>query len=149
MGANIEAMKGALICLCVLIVASCSPQRYVQRQLQKHPEWMVNDTSYVLVTDTLTVPEYVYDTAFTMGETDTVILENDSIKVVLMKQKEYVYLQATVKAQKRTYTHKCPVITKRIVVEKPVTWVQRIFRETWVLWLMGTGILISIAWIRR
>lgn len=144
-------MKWAILCIVAVMAASCSTERFVKKQVAKNPQWFENDTTYVQTIDTVELAKYVHDTTFQIGPHDTVVIDNDTLRIEVARSGDKLRLKTTVKPRKAAVKGTDMVITRTITITKRwiPSWIQRLFAETWVLWLMGTGILVAIGWIRR
>lgn len=70
-------MKNLLILLFVAVFAiSCTPQKRLQKLLNRHPELLKFDT----INDTLTRPAIEFDSAFTARTGDTVFIVKNNVK---------------------------------------------------------------------
>ena len=97
-----------LFLVVILLLAACSPQKYVQRQLQKHPEWAA-DTLVQVRIDTITTQAYHTDTFFKLNLTDSVDTlrqENDTVRILITRDKDRLEVRTVVKPQKIPFEHK-------------------------------------------
>ena len=69
------------ILLC-LFLASCSPEKRIQRIVEKHPHLVQNDT--IIIHDTTVIQSYNYDTT-------TVLVENKTVEVINNEKLRLVY----------------------------------------------------------
>ena len=79
-------MKNLLIAL-TLIMASCSPSKRAQRHLQRalilDSQIAIHDT--VIYRDTIITPLEAISDTFFVSETDTIILENESLRTKIIR----------------------------------------------------------------
>lgn len=83
---NYRNMRYLLIALSLVMVA-CNPSRRAQRHLQKalilDPQISAHDT--IIYRDTIITPLEAISDTFFVSETDTIILENESLRTKIIK----------------------------------------------------------------
>jgi hypothetical protein len=93
----------------LMLMASCSSEKKLSKAINNHgqkesaayfvkhyPEYFKSDTVIIFDTITVIVPEHTIDTTF-IELRDTIIIENEKIKVVLKKTEDGWSLSGTVK----------------------------------------------------
>lgn len=104
------------IILCVLItLMSCSPQKRLNRLLNKHPDL----TKVVLITDTVITPTLYADTVFSFIK-DTVFLNHEKLNITYYKVNDSVFLSGTCSSD--TIVKERPVIA--ITPEKSLYYIK-------------------------
>jgi hypothetical protein len=65
----------------IVVLTSCTPQKRLQRLLEKHPELTVNDT--IFIRDTIIIPSYRTDTTtLLVHHTTTEVINNERVRLV-------------------------------------------------------------------
>lgn len=135
--------------LCVLMaLTSCSTEKFVKRQLAKHPEWGTY-TDTTLVHDTLTLKESVHDSVFVLNltdSTDTMTMENDTVRVEITRWKDRLQVRTVVKERPVPYVQQRVVNNSVQVPQPPKSFIQRsldmlgrwalIILVGWLLWYL-------------
>lgn len=112
-----------------LVAVSCSPQMRLNRLVKNHPELLRSDS--FLVWDTLTVEKTVHRDSFiiTSGVTDTFVLDNDTVRVVITRYKTQLVTKVEVKERKVPFV-KTMVVNKVVATEKQKTWLGKAWMFT-------------------
>jgi len=114
-----------------LVNGACSPQKRLQRLVNKHPELMSKDT--IRINDTVWVKGVQKDTVFHYREfheriLDTIKIERDNLRVEIWRIDSMVYVDAECKDTMLVRDIAVPV--DRIVVHN------RNGMPNWVFWLL-------------
>lgn len=86
-------MKKLILIISALLLFSCSPQKKLQKLLNKYPELVAADT--VHFNDTVYTTAIKADSVFvldTINRTDTFTLEKEKLKVKVILQKDSIYI---------------------------------------------------------
>lgn len=139
-------MKNLLIAL-TLITVSCSPSKRAQRHLQKalilDSQIAIHDT--VIYRDTIITPLEAISDTFFVSETDTIILENESLRTKIIRSYDTL----------EVYSECFPdtiIVEKRIPVER-IKYVQKDSgwgntAKTIAIWLfLGIAVLMVLRMI--
>lgn len=138
--------------LLVLLLQSCSTEKYVKRQLAKNPHWgTATDTT--VVHDTLRLMKSRHDTTFIIN-TDTVqtwVQENDTVLVTITRTVDKLHVQTVVKERKIPYVKEV-VINRKVEVVKHRTFTQRALDmlSRWALVLLVILACVKLAqWLNN
>ena len=109
----------------ILSLPSCSPQKRLERFLNRHPEFRHPDT--LIVRDTLITPIVQADTTLHIEQLyDTVVLEKERLQVKLLRKLDTLYLNGTCLPDTIYYEKQIPVEKIKLIKEplnlKPVLW---------------------------
>lgn len=133
-------MKNLILILIVL--SSCTPQKRFTRLVNKHPYLLTTDS--VILTDTIDViiPNSSIDTTILIKSIkDTVTLENDTIKVIVYKDGESIYIKGECKTD---------TVTKIIERTIPINHYKEVVKNKSNKWLwIIIAFLVLIVFIRR
>lgn len=100
------------IVLAVIILASCSPQKRLNRLVALHPELVQNDTIHIR--DTTIIPATRIDTSFHESKlNDTIIITKEKLRVKIHSYQDSIYVYVHQEAD-------TVVVEKEIVVDRIV-----------------------------
>lgn len=103
-------MRLFFILISILIISACSPQKQLQKLLEKYPE--LKETETVIVQDTIYISENRTDTAFVFNSLiDTVLITNDRVDIRIIREYDTIKVNSYVKPD-------TVIISKPIEVEK-------------------------------
>lgn len=109
-----------LIYICLLLlsfgVVSCDPVRRINRIAKKHG---IEFTDTIRVKDTITIKKEIHDTTVITKPNDTITIENERLKVRVLRFHDTIKVNAECKEVVRYIDRKIPVKTYQ-VIEK--TW---------------------------
>lgn len=84
-------MRIVVIALCILYT-SCTPQKKLQRLLDKHPELTQKDT--LTIRDTITTETISHDTLLNWATLyDTTYIEKDRLRIKVIKVNDSIYIK--------------------------------------------------------
>jgi len=84
-------MKKVFYILILLILASCSPQKRIERIIKRHPEIQTTQT----ITDTVYIKPVSIDTVFLLEPQDTIIITDTSgLQIGIIRDENSFKLQA-------------------------------------------------------
>ncbi len=130
-------MKRIILILAVILIG-CSPQKRLNRLIERNPELLTIDT----ITDTVTVivPEVKIDTFLTLTNLlDTIYITRDRLKLTTILQNDTLYIAAECETDTIEVIREIPV--ERVIV-KPLTWWEK--NQIWVIPLIVIAILAAI-----
>ena len=124
--------------LLLSVLASCSPQRRLDRLVAHHPELRIADT--LLIRDTIITLPVVADTALSiMRLTDTVTISRDRLEIKLVRINDTILVKGTCKADTIIQVLHVPVEKIRLVKSEG-----KVLSK--VLWIVvGLGV-IAVLW---
>lgn len=103
----------AIILISLMIIVSCSPQRRLNRLIDKHPSLVQNDT--VFIKDTIITKEVKSDTAF-FYLVDSIIVTNEKLEIKYIKKNDTIYLSGKCKSDTIYYTNE--VLVEKVVYKE-------------------------------
>jgi hypothetical protein len=143
-------IRTAAMLLGLLLLQSCSTEKYVKRQLAKHPEWgTTTDTTRTV--DTLRVLQSVHDTTFILrpqDSTETHTLENDTVKVVITRYRDRMQVRTILKEQKVPYTKEV-IVNRKVVVQEHRTFADRLMDMLGRWALTAIIIWLLLRWLKK
>ncbi len=125
--------------LAILFFSSCTPQRRLNRLLNRHP-YLLQEQQTIIVHDTVTVtiPGTKVDTLFSVKQLrDTVFFTKEQLHVKTWIKNDTVYISAECDTVTKTVIREIPVKTNKFTYRKP--------RDGLILWLIVIAALIGIA----
>lgn len=140
------------IVISLLLLASCSPQRRLNRLIGNHPELAkvhVKDTVLTAIeTDTIYIPERSIDTFFTF-QTDTFTVTDSGVTVTVIKEVDKWRLKTVVQRDTILYTDTVKIAYKdsvNVFEVKPIktSEIWR-YRKQGALWLLILLIIFYLA----
>jgi len=121
----------------LIFICSCSPQKKLQRLINKHPELLTQDTLNLVIHDTIVVEKYNYDTITQLSYHDSTIVVNNEkvyLKYFYDTLKKEIYHEVTCFGDTVYFIKEVQVFVDKVIVEE-LTW--------WEKW-RDTIIIISI-----
>jgi hypothetical protein len=143
-------MRCLIIAMLAALVASCNTQKFVKRQLARHPEW-ATDSTILVQWDTVHTASYLHDTTVVWrltDSTDTLTLDNDTVRITITRWRDRVKVVTVVKPQKVPY-RKTTTITRRVTVAEKRHWIKALWQEGWQLFTLLAGTIVAAAIIRN
>jgi hypothetical protein len=129
-------MRIVVIALCI-ICTSCTPQKKLQRLLDKHPELTKKDT--LTIRDTILVDHVSHDTVLSWTNLyDTTYIEKDRLRIKVVRVNDSIYIKGECIGDTIYYEKIVPV--DKIIYTKS--------EKSLNLWLIFAGVLLVIAIIR-
>ena len=132
-----KTMKLIPIFLTLMILASCGPQKRLNRLLDNHPYLAQKDTVKQMDTVKVTVPGVQSDSSFSIThlENDTVYIHEKQLKIKTFIHNDTVFISG-----------ECDTITKTVIREVKIPYDKFIYKKNdswrWYHWLLlGIGIL--------
>jgi hypothetical protein len=106
--------KYTFILFSFILLSACSPQRRLERLLERHPELRVQDT--LKICDTLRIPGDSADTVLPLGRMrDTIYLEKGRLQILLRKVHDTLVVRGKCKPDTVIIRRQIPVEKIRIV----------------------------------
>ena len=125
--------------LLILLLASCSPQRRLNRLLALHPELKTPDT--LVLHDTIPIPQIHTDTILRLSTLhDTVTLHKDHLQVKIHRLRDTIYIQCKTLPDTIYKTHHIPIQIIRYV--QPDKFDNLIGKIPWLI--IGLGLLVTL-----
>ena len=121
----------------ILLLVACSPQKKLNRLINKHPELLTQDTLNLVIHDTIVVEKYNYDTITQLSYHDsTIVVNNEKIylKYFYDTLTKEIYHEVTCYGDTVYFIKEVQVFVDKVIVEE-LTW--------WEKW-RDTIIIISI-----
>ena len=121
----------------LIFICSCSPQKKLQRLINKHPELLTQDTLNLIIHDTIVVEKYNYDTITQLSYHDSTIVVNNEkvyLKYFYDTLTKEIYHEVTCFGDTVYFIKEVQVLVDKVIVEE-LTW--------WEKW-RDTIIIISI-----
>lgn len=103
----------AILFISLIIIVSCSPQRRLNKLIDKHPSLMESDT--VFIKDTIITKEVKSDTAF-FYLIDSIIVTNEKLEIKYVKKNDTIYLSGKCKSDTIYYTNE--VLVEKVVYKE-------------------------------
>lgn len=125
-----------IIFFCILLCFSCSPQKKLQRLINKHPELIVKDTIQVTIKDTIVVLKHSKDTITNFYHNDTITIIDDRrtiLKYFYDTITNNIYHDLEIKQDTIYYEKVVPVEVEKVVIEELTWWEKNNF---WVIFLI-------------
>jgi hypothetical protein len=130
-------MKGIKVIILLLLAVSCTPQKKLQRLLDKHPELTKKDT--LTIRDTITTETISHDTLLNWTNLyDTTYIEKDRLRIKVVRVNDSIYIKGECIGDTIYYEKIVPV--DKIIYKKS--------EKSLNLWLIFVGVLLVIAIIR-
>jgi len=125
----------------LLMLASCSPQRRLERLVEHHPELRIADT--LLIRDTIITLPVVADTALSiMRLTDTVTISRDRLEIKLVRLNDTIHIKGKCKADTIVRELRIPVEKIKLVKAEGGVLSK-------VLWIViGVGVIVIVSRFR-
>lgn len=90
-----KLIRYLIIVLSVILFTGCSCEKRLQRLRVHCPECVTTE----IVSDTVIIPEYQYDTTFVMRRpTDTVVVLQDRVRIEVIRELDTFYLKTVIPA---------------------------------------------------
>ena len=121
----------------ILLLVACSPQKKLNRLINKHPELLTQDTLNLVIHDTIVVEKYNYDTITQLSYHDSTIVVNNEkvyLKYFYDTLTKEIYHEVTCYGDTVYFIKEVQVLVDKVIVEE-LTW--------WEKW-RDTIIVISI-----
>jgi len=121
----------------ILLLVACSPQKKLNRLINKHPELLTQDTLNLVIHDTIVVEKYNYDTITQLSYHDSTIVVNNEkvyLKYFYDTLTKEIYHEVTCYGDTVYFIKEVQVLVDKVIVEE-LTW--------WEKW-RDTIIIISI-----
>lgn len=121
----------------ILLLVACSPQKKLNRLINKHPELLTQDTLNLVIHDTIVVEKYNYDTITQLSYHDSTIVVNNEkvyLKYFYDTLTKEIYHEVTCFGDTVYFIKEVQVLVDKVIVEE-LTW--------WEKW-RDTIIIISI-----
>jgi len=128
----------------IVVMFSCSPQKKLQRLVNKHPELMQKDTMFVEIHDTIYIESTSFDTITQLFGSDTIITIDNStltLKYFYDTITKNIYHDVLIKKDTIFYEREISVPIEKIVIQE-LTWWQK--NNQWVIFLV---VLFTLALI--
>ena len=128
----------------IVVMFSCSPQKKLQRLVNKHPELMQKDTIFVEIHDTIYIESTSFDTITQLFGSDTIITIDNStltLKYFYDTITKNIYHDVLIKKDTIFYEREISVPIEKIVIQE-LTWWQK--NNQWVIFLV---VLFTLAHI--
>ena len=128
----------------IVVMFSCSPQKKLQRLVNKHPELMQKDTIFVEIHDTIYIESTSFDTITQLFGSDTIITIDNStltLKYFYDTITKNIYHDVLIKKDTIFYEREISVPIEKIVIQE-LTWWQK--NNQWVIFLV---VLFTLALI--
>lgn len=103
----------AILFISLIIIVSCSPQKRLNRLIDKHPSLVESDT--VFVKYTIITKEVKSDTAF-FYLIDSIIVTNEKLEIKYIKKNDTIYLSGKCKSDTIYYTNE--VLVEKVVYKE-------------------------------
>lgn len=103
----------AILFISLIIIVSCSPQKRLNRLIDKHPSLVESDT--VFIKDTIITKEVKSDTAF-FYLIDSIIVTNEKLEIKYIKNNDTIYLSGKCKSDTIYYTNE--VLVEKVVYKE-------------------------------
>lgn len=128
------------IALIIMLLYGCSPQKRLNRLIDKHPELVQKDT--IKLSDTIITKEVVKDTMFSINF-DTITLSKDKLRVQVIRKRDSIYLRGECKADTIYRDIEIPVDK---VVYKKQTIVKDIIDNMFIILFLIICFLLILKW---
>jgi len=128
----------------IVVMFSCSPQKKLQRLVNKHPELMQKDTIFVEIHDTIYIESTSFDTVTQFFHSDTITVINSerlTLKYFYDTITKNIYHDVLIKKDTIFYEREISVPIEKIVIQE-LTWWQK--NNQWVIFLV---VLFTLALI--
>lgn len=128
----------------IVVMFSCSPQKKLQRLVNKHPELMQKDTMFVEIHDTIYIESTSFDTVTQFFHSDTITVINSerlTLKYFYDTITKNIYHDVLIKKDTIFYEREISVPVEKIVIQE-LTWWQK--NNQWVIFLV---VLFTLALI--
>ena len=137
-------MKALIYIASILLLTSC----YTKNQaIRKFCVPLVKDT-IITIHDSVKVPISQVDTVFLQQHSDTVVVENDSVRVEYIRYRDTVYLRGIAKPRTIYITKKIPVkVTSPCPPKEELPWWHRYIKYVFgflALWFLVTGLILVL-----
>ena len=145
MSMKTRIQQGIVLAFFIVATLSCTPQKRLQRLIEKHPELVQADTIFII--DTLISPAIQADTAIIFtGTRDTLIVEREKLRVEVIRHTDTLYLNGRVAPD--------TIVNSREVVHEKLKIISHCALEVWLKkwgrWLFfGLGIGLSLWLLSR
>ena len=125
-------LKKIIYLIIILLLTSCSPQKRLNRLINKYPELSKTDT--IKLIDSVIVPAIKTDTFFSsFALKDTITITKEKLKIKLVKINDTIYLNAEVEPDTIIFEREIPI--KKVIYKKPISWWHKILKSGW-FWLI-------------
>jgi hypothetical protein len=119
-----------LLVTSAMLVISCSPQRRLEKLLERHPELTSKDT--LMVRDTLITPGVTADTSLLLAHLpDTVIIQKEKLRMELVRLHDTLFVSGNCMSDTIIRTLEVPVEKIRLV--KPDKAAMLIGKLPWIM----------------
>lgn len=135
-------MKIVIIIFAVLLLA-CSPQKRMNKLIDKHPEFVQNDT--LVFNDTIYIESVKADTVLWIDSMiDTVLIEKDNLKIRTVFRDNQIYIEGECESDTIYYTKEVPV-EKVVYLEDPPWAYANRFIKRWLKWIVLLFMALGVA----
>ena len=115
------------LAIAVLLTGCCTSQKVATKRIDRmtkcNPSLLSKDTLFITdsvrITDTVVIESASLDTSFFSNLADTVIIENDRIKIEYIRKDSLIYLTGRCK-EDTVFIDKKVYITKEVLIDKIV-----------------------------
>lgn len=128
----------------LIFICSCSPQKKLQRLINKHPELLTQDTLNLIIHDTVIVEKYNYDTITQLSYHDSTIVVNNEkvyLKYFYDTLRKEIYHEVICYGDTVYFTKEVQVIVEKVVIEELTWW------EKWRDTIIIIGIIILLLFL--
>ena len=128
----------------LIFICSCSPQKKLQRLINKHPELLTQDTLNLIIHDTVIVEKYNYDTITQLSYHDSTIVVNNEkvyLKYFYDTLRKEIYHEVICYGDTVYFTKEVQVVVEKVVIEELTWW------EKWRDTIIIIGIIIILLFL--
>tara|TARA_R110000751_G_scaffold26901_3_gene71531 strand:- start:10204 stop:10638 length:435 start_codon:yes stop_codon:yes gene_type:complete len=128
----------------LIFICSCSPQKKLQRLINKHPELLTQDTLNLIIHDTVIVEKYNYDTITQLSYHDSTIVVNNEkvyLKYFYDTLRKEIYHEVICYGDTVYFTKEVQVIVEKVIIEELTWW------EKWRDTIIIIGIIILLLFL--
>jgi len=140
-------IRTAIWCI-ILILASCSPQKRLNRLVKKHPELIKVDTLSVhdtIHTETIKADTVFKDTTFLRLLRDTITVVNDRLRINTYHYRDSIFIEGECLGD--TIIREIKVPYQKIIVKHDKGWVVRNIKEIFIF--LAILIILAMLWKRN
>ena len=128
----------------LIFICSCSPQKKLQRLINKHPELLTQDTLNLIIHDTVIVEKYNYDTITQLSYHDSTIVVNNEkvyLKYFYDTLRKEIYHEVICYGDTVYFTKEVQVVVEKVIIEELTWW------EKWRDTIIIIGIIILLLFL--
>lgn len=126
-----------------LLLFSCSPQKRLNKILDRNPEFKQVDTLTIL--DTIYTDNVRLDTVFDIDSLhDTIIVERDKLRIKTVFRDNKIYVEGECESDTVFFERKIPV--EKIIYVEDSFWtdVKKFFRKSWRILIMLVVVAVGV-----